>query len=131
MKRVPLSKGLFALVDDEDYERVMEHKWYASFEGRDGLKVYAVRAAKKHEHGYRPGKKTKIRMHRWILDMPPGSLHCDIVVDHVGLECRPADIVNSLDNRQKNLEKITQEENVRRGGGFYGKGKTSSEEPCL
>ena len=53
MKQVRLSKGIFALVNDEDYEFVMQWKWYASCESR-GTKHYAIRREK--------GKK--IRMHR-------------------------------------------------------------------
>ena len=30
VKEVPLQNGMVALVDDEDYERVMEHVWTAA-----------------------------------------------------------------------------------------------------
>lgn len=33
VKRIPLTQGLYAMVDDADYDRLMEHKWYA-FPGR-------------------------------------------------------------------------------------------------
>ena len=41
MKLIPLTKGKFAMVDDEDYDRVMEHLWrYSSSENR--TRVYTL-----------------------------------------------------------------------------------------
>lgn len=39
MKEIPLTKGYVLLVDDEDYERVVALKWYASARKRT---VYAI-----------------------------------------------------------------------------------------
>lgn len=40
MKLVELSRGGFARVDDEDFERISQHKWYAWSKGKT---TYAVR----------------------------------------------------------------------------------------
>lgn len=100
MKQIRLSKGLYALVNDEDYDWLMQWSWYASNESR-GTKWYAIR----RENGI------KIRMHRAIVEhrgvvIPPGY-----VVDHINH--------NSLDNRRnENLEVITQTENMKRSPGW-------------
>lgn len=113
MKEIKLTKGLVAWVDDEDFERVNALKWCASIESR-GTKVYAVRWQKRED-----GTPYKVRMHRFILDLPPGSLTPDLVVDHLD--------GNSLNNCRDNLEKITQAENMKRSAGW----KKKIEEPCL
>lgn len=59
-KKIYLTQGYVALVDDEDYERVSQFKWYASIGG--GL-VYA-----KH-HIFKKGKRTTEFLHRYILNV--------------------------------------------------------------
>jgi len=107
MKEIPLSQGLVALVDDEDFERVNQFKWCASKESR-GTKFYAIRWQRIN------GKQTKIRMHRFILGLPPGKeckhYQSGLVVDHVN--------GNSLDNRKRNLELIDWCDNTYRSDGF-------------
>lgn len=111
---VPLTKFKFAKISREDVERVGKYFWYASLESR-GTKWYAIRREAVN------GKRVKIRMHRFVLDQPPGMLN-DMVVDHVGHD--------SLDNRRSRLEIITQDENMARSEGWK-KRKEPSEEPCL
>ena len=43
MKKIPLTKGFVALVDDEDYARVSQYKWCALTRNNYDT-VYAVRA---------------------------------------------------------------------------------------
>lgn len=113
VSKIKLTQGKFALVDPEDYERVSAFKWHASLESR-GTKYYAVRFC------YDTGRRTKIRMHRFILGLPPGIFDPeDRVVDHINND--------SLDNRRENLEIVTQEENMNRSEGW----RKKSEEPCL
>jgi hypothetical protein len=78
IKKVPLSQGQFALVDEEDYEEIMKYKWIynAGFAARSG----------KTESG----KTTTIIMHREIMNNPEGM----VVFHRNG---------NSIDNRKINL----------------------------
>jgi hypothetical protein len=104
MKQIPLSKGLYALVSDEDFEKVNQYKWYASLESR-GTKYYAIRRVTID------GKRVKIRMHRFIMGLPIG-LYDERVVNHIN-DC-------PLDNRRENLEIVTEEENRNLSKGFRG-----------
>ena len=36
---IPLTRGLFAIVDADDYERLSRHKWYAGGKGDNCYKV--------------------------------------------------------------------------------------------
>jgi hypothetical protein len=92
MKEIPLTQGKVALVDDEDYERVMAYKWYAAMQGRQW---YALRKVQ------RDGKQTTVEMHRFILDAGDSPLQ----VDHIN--------GNGLDNRRVNLRLGTRSENQR------------------
>lgn len=81
MKSIPLTKGLVALVDDEDFEFLNQYKWHSSH-------GYAVRL-----------KGTKgDRMHRVIMNAPS-----DMFVDHIN--------GNRADNRRANLRVCTPGEN--------------------
>lgn len=110
MREIPLTQGMVALVSDEDYEKVSQYKWHASLESR-GTKWYACRRETID------GKRVKIRMHRFVMGLPPGK-DDPRVVDHINH--------NSLDNRRENLEVITQEENMQRSPGWKG-GRTWNE----
>lgn len=82
--------GLFALVDDDDYELVSRYRWRPSKKKHDRT-FYAMATV------CVDGKETTIRMHRLILGIP-GK------VDH---ENR-----NGLDNRRCNLRPVTSEQNA-------------------
>lgn len=88
-RRIPLTRGMFALVDAEDYERVSAVKWHAveSF----GRFCAAARVR---------GTTRRIKMHRFIIDAPEG-----VVVDHINR--------NPLDNRRENLRLATANQNAR------------------
>jgi len=87
MKEIPLSKGLFAIVDDEDYAGLMKVKWYVM-----AGKCYAGR------HIKRAGKQTTEYMHRRILQAQLGE-----EIDHVNH--------NGLDNRRGNIRVCTRSQN--------------------
>jgi hypothetical protein len=90
VKEVPLGKGKVALVDDEDYERVVAWRWQAN------LRKGQWRARRTAQRGER---KYSVFMHRFILGAPPGTL-----VDH-----RNGD---TLDNRRGNLRLATHSQNA-------------------
>lgn len=80
---IPLTKGIVARVDADDYDRVAQFRWHASRQG------YAVRAL--------PGRKKQI-MHRMLLDAPEG-----VLVDHINGD--------KADNRRCNLRLCTTQQN--------------------
>lgn len=93
MKQIPLNQGLFALVDDCDFEELMKHKWTA-FKQPNG-RFYAHRrlSTPKGE------KQAKIIMHRQIL----GDTCAGLDVDHKN--------GNGLDNRRENIRACTRSQN--------------------
>lgn len=90
MKTIKLTQNKFAVVDDEDCERLNHYKWYANW---DGYNWYAIRNSPR-----RGGKRVKIHMHREILDATE-----DIKVDH-----RNSD---GLCNFKENLRLCTHQQN--------------------
>jgi len=91
-RRIPLTRGKYAIVDPDDYERLSRHKWHVS--GGSGT-AYAVRAVRTES-----GKYVPMAMHRMVLSVPPG-----ILVDHINR--------NGLDERKANLRPATYSENGR------------------
>jgi hypothetical protein len=87
-KFVPLTQGKYAIVDDEDYDRVMKYKWYA--QRRHAGKFCAT--------GRIPGRSSRMLLHRFLLLPPPG-----MQVDHID--------GNPLNNRRSNLRICTNAQN--------------------
>ena len=86
MKVIPLTRGRYAVVDDEDYERLMRHSWsWVPATGSRNSTGYAVRKGNKNR-----GEPRTVHMHREVLNAPAG-----IFIDHINLD--------SLDNRKENL----------------------------
>lgn len=90
-RKIPLTQGKFAIVDDEDYEFLSQQKWHTS--KRRGS-YYAARATCIN------GKNRLIHMHRVILNPPPG-----MESDHINGD--------GLDNRRCNLRSCTHQDNIR------------------
>jgi hypothetical protein len=88
IRYIPLTRGLYAIVDAADYEWLSKYKWFA-LDGHRG-KFYAGR-----KHG-----RTILQMHRAIMKPPRG-----MVVHHIN--------GNGLDNRRCNLLICTAEQNSR------------------
>jgi hypothetical protein len=105
MKEIELSKGLLAIVDDENYLYLSTFSWYA----HPGNKTfYAVRCAPRDFNG----KRERIYMHRVLMNLPrwnKGGLE----VDHINH--------NGLDNRKENLIIATHSENALNSTRVYNK----------
>jgi hypothetical protein len=80
MKKVQTTRGLYALVDDEDYERVIQFTWQAVVNGNT---VYAARSFRKPN-----GKQTKQSLHRFVLNLPAGKKPQVDHEDRNGLNCQ-------------------------------------------
>ena len=107
MKKIPLTKGYVALVDDEDYELATSVRWTAcesivNIDGRQHVRgVYAV-SKHKDEHG------KIVSLHRMIMCPPP-----HLVVDHIDGD--------GLNNTRSNLRVATYSENIaNRRAGYVG-----------
>jgi hypothetical protein len=91
MKNIPLSRNLFAQVDDEDFERLNQHKWSA----HEGCNTFYAK-----RNVYSPdGKQETILMHREILGIYDKSIDTDHQ-DH-----------NGLNNQKYNLLACTRQRN--------------------
>jgi hypothetical protein len=86
-RRIPLTQGKFACVDPQDYPALARYKWCAANQGNSW---YAVRT----------DGKCQVRMHRVIMDAPPG-----LVVDHIDHD--------GLNNVRRKLRLCTPQQNAR------------------
>jgi hypothetical protein len=85
MKEIKLTQGKVTIVDDTDYDDLMQYKWQ--------FDRYAYRTIKVGN------KKRSLRMHRYLIkDVPDG-----MVIDHINRD--------KLDNRRCNLRITTQSVN--------------------
>ena len=100
-RRIKLTRGKYAIVDVEDFERLNKYKWHSTQYG------YAKRAVSNKSGKGR--KQVEVYMHKLICPAPKG-----MIVDHINRNC--------LDNRKNNLRPATQKQNVwnrkfaRKGG---------------
>lgn len=93
MKLIPLSQGKFAQVDDEDYDHLMQWKWYAQ---HDKGKYYPTRGY----YNYNTKNMDKIRIHNIIINHDPIYF-----IDHIDK--------NPLNNQKSNLRLATLSQNAR------------------
>jgi hypothetical protein len=85
MKTIPLTQGKFAIVDDEDYEELSKHKWFANRDHKYD-RWYATRSVwDKNTH-----KCKSSQMHRVIMKTPVG-MHTDHI-NHDGLDNRKCNL---------------------------------------
>lgn len=91
MRKIKLTRGKVALVDDEDFEELNKHNWQVQ-KNKDRNNWYAVRT----DHS---GKKQKtVRMHSLILNTPKLKQ-----TDHID--------GNGLNNQRSNLRIATSSQN--------------------
>ncbi len=103
MKKIPLTQDKFALVDDEDFDRINARNWHLSNRHPN---YYARSSALKGDN------KGKCLMHRMILGLSKGD---KTMVDHINH--------NGLDNRKENLRLCTRTQNLRNMRTTHGKSK--------
>ncbi len=94
MKRILLTQGKFAIVDDEDYEKLSQYRWYLL-----NIKKYNLRYA--YRSVMKKGKVSVFLMHREILGLKKGD---GIKTDHRNH--------NGLDNRRINIRPCTHSQNI-------------------
>lgn len=109
MKKIPLTKGQVAIVDDADYKWLSQWKWYAGW-SRTAHTFYAYRRE------WRNGKKLNIAMHRQILGLEYGDPRQGDHVNHEG-----------VDNRRANVRIVSRRQNLwnRRSAKGYSLNKAS------
>lgn len=81
--------GKFGMVDDNDFEKLNKYKWHHWYPHRiKGInQEYAIRNLRLDEPGYIFGKRNKIKMHRFILNVSDRKTFVDHK-DHNGLNCQ-------------------------------------------
>lgn len=87
MKVIPITKGLEAIVDDDDYERLSQYSWCYHGDG------YAARGF------HHNGKVVIEKMHQAVLGKAPKGID----IDHIN--------GNKLDNRKSNLRVVSHQQN--------------------
>jgi len=108
MKEVPLTKGYVALVDDEDYEDVMQYAWQVH-ERPNTCYAYGI------------VNEEQIALHRYLLKAP-----AHLQVDHRdknGLNCT-RDNMRLATNQQNHCNKVVPQ--GPNGSGFRGVSKRNS-----
>lgn len=92
MKTILLTQGRVAIVDDEDYDLLMQYSWQV-----EKRRLYAVGNTKGSIK-----ERKRLRMHRLIMDAP-----ADMQVDHINGD--------GLDNRKCNLRICSNSQNMMNG----------------
>lgn len=98
LKRIPLTQGQVALVDDEDFERFGNLKWHASWNPKN-FSFYVARNSSS------PNRKLI-----WLSREIVGVTDQHVKVDHKNH--------NTLDNRRQNLRTCTHSQNLSNRNGL-------------
>lgn len=96
---IALTKSKFALIDEEDFERVSQHAWCAA----EGKSTWYAKS-----YFEQNGKRRSVKLHQFILSPKPG-----VLVDHRdqnGLNCRKENLrfATESKNRMNTMKKSGQ-----------------------
>ncbi len=94
MKEIPLTKGMYAIIDDENFDLVLQFNWHASGSKTSDI-YYAARASKPK------GTPGRIQL---MQELIVGKAPEGMVTDHKNR--------NGLDNRKENLRFVTRRQNL-------------------
>ncbi len=109
-RKIPLTKGKYAIVDAEDYEDLSKYRWCA-VRGRDTF--YAMRSGRR-----RKGQRRKYyQMHREVMRIGENK-----VCDHINGD--------GLDNRKANLRAVTCAQNSWNSGKSRGVSQSKYKGPA-
>jgi hypothetical protein len=90
LKKIPLTKGKYTVVDDEDFKWLSKFNWCLALTRGSGYAVRQIGTNQKSKH---------LSMHRAIMQPTEG-----MYVDHINRD--------TLDNRRANLRICTNKQNV-------------------
>ncbi len=98
MKLIPLTKGYFAKVDDEDYEELIQFKWQVSRTTGDSRTIYAKRGRRIK------GDNNSIRMVTFLMHRDIMGWKNNLDIDHIDGD--------GLNNQKSNLRFATRSQNI-------------------
>jgi hypothetical protein len=94
MKEIQLTQGKIAIVDDEDFEKVSQFKWYLQKGYHTNYAITYISYQFKYKRAFR----LSLYLHRLITNCPK-----NMFIDHINHD--------GLDNRKENLKIVTHREN--------------------
>lgn len=101
MKKIKLTQGKYALIDEEDFDLISQYKWYAKKIGNTFYAARAITVQGQNKHKNIKRKQKTIIMHREIMK---NKLKQNQEIDHIN--------GNGLDNRKCNLRLCNRSENM-------------------
>jgi hypothetical protein len=113
MRTIRLSRpGLYALVDDEDYDDLLAYKWSVK-PSKDGSHVYAVTNIKEPGVGW-----SQVKMSTMIME-PPAD-HVVIFKNHWGLDCRRRNLLVLPQNEVQRFHRVRRDSASETKGVSFG-----------